>query len=91
MGVLRPLCYKNLGLKEMTEYLLVFYLISADYTDMRPRYAMGPMSKDSCINLSIKTPELARIYEVNDTIYLCTKIKDFKKHYPQIKYNVEYL
>ena len=75
----------------MAEYLLVFYLVAADYSSMQMRYALGPMTKNSCINLSLKTPELAKIYEVEDTIYLCTRIKDFKQYYPTAKLNVRYL
>ena len=75
----------------MADYLLVFYLVAEDYSSMQMRYAMGPMTKNTCINLTLKAPELVKIYEIEDTIYLCTKIKDFKKYHPSAKINVRYL
>lgn len=75
----------------MIEYLLVFYLVASDYSEIRLRYAMGPMTRDACIDLSIKTPELAEIYEIKDTIWLCTKLKDFRNNHPGKQINSRYL
>ena len=75
----------------MLEYLLVFYLLEPDYSDIRLRYALGPMTRDACIDLSLKTPELAEIYEIKDTIWLCTKLKDFRKNHPGKQINSRYL
>ena len=72
------------------EYLLVFYLVASDYSYMKLRLAVGPMTKDNCIDLSISTPELIRIYEIKDTIFLCTKVNDFKKNHPGMLINKEY-
>ena len=75
----------------MAEYLLVFYLVAKDYSEFRLRYAYGPMTRDECINLTLKIPELNKIYEINDTIYLCTKIKDFRTNHPGKQINSRYL
>lgn len=74
----------------MTEYLLVFYLVAPNYTSMNLKYALGPMDRDTCINMSIKAPELIRIYEIKNTIYICTQVKDFKQQFPEAKYNEDY-
>ena len=45
---------------------------------------------DTCINMTVKAPELVRIYEINNTIYICTSVKDFKQQFPGFKYNEDY-
>ena len=74
----------------MTEYLLVFYLVAPNYNSMSLKYALGPIDRDTCINMTVKAPELVRIYEINNTIYICTSVKDFKQQFPGVEYNEDY-